>query len=119
MGVTVKKVKEDNTSIEISRFSPGGICEIMSNHLSQSKGIIGGRIWDIEPSSHARSKVLYLALHSKTPSDLELRFGMIPTYIPKSSKHYKNSKTFSSSLKSTNDTVVPASDRYFSSVGLT
>lgn len=117
--VTVKKVKEDNTSIEISRFSPGGICEIVSNHLSQSKGIIGGRIWDIEPSSHARSKVLYLALHSKTPSDLELRFGMTPTYIPKSSKHYKNSKTFSSSLKSTNDTVVPASDRYFSSVGLT
>ena len=95
--LTVKHIRQDNNTIESSRFSPGGICEVVSRHLSQSNGVSGGRVWDIEPASVAQSKVLYLALHSKTPNDSELRVGMVPVYIPKPSSDQKRSKTLSSS----------------------
>ena len=119
--ITVKQIREDNNTIETSRFSPGGICEIVSRHLSQSNGISGGRVWDIEPASYAQGKALYLALHSKTPTDQELGVGMIPAYVPKSSSNHARSKalTSSSSSKNTTGTIVPTSKQYFSSAGLT
>jgi len=125
--ITIKQIREDNITIETSRFSPGGLCEIVSRHLSQSNGITGGRVWDIEPASCARGKVSYLALHSKTPTDTELGVGMVPAYVPKSSSNYKHRKTLSSSStslssassKSITGTIVPTSNRYFSSTGFT
>jgi nuclear pore complex protein Nup155 len=119
--ITVKQIREDNNTIETSRFSPGGICEIVSRHLSQSDGISGGRVWDIEPAAYARGKALYLALHSKTPTDPELGVGMVPAYVPKSSSNHTRSKalTSSSSSKNTTGTIVPTSKQYFSSAGLT
>eukprot|EP00536_Pseudo-nitzschia_multiseries_P013005 jgi/Psemu1/210312/e_gw1.529.5.1 len=111
--LTVKYIREDNNTIETSRHSPGGICEVVSRHLSKSNGIAGGRVWDIEPASCARGKVLYLALHSKTPTDADLGVGMVPVYIPKPSK---NSKALTSS-KSGAGTVVTTSTGSVSSAG--
>jgi len=116
--LTVKHIRQETNTIETSRFSPGGICEVVSRHLSQSNGISGGRVWDIEPASFARGKVSYLALHSKTPTDSELGVGMVPVYIPKSSSDKKRSKTLSSSSSKSNvgDSVV-TSNRSISSTG--
>mmetsp|Transcript_14798 Transcript_14798/g.34244 ORF Transcript_14798/g.34244 Transcript_14798/m.34244 type:complete len:1911 (+) Transcript_14798:203-5935(+) len=95
--VNVKYIREDSNTIEISRHPPGGICEVVSRHLSQSNGIAGGRVWDIEPASCAQGKVLYLALHSKTPTDADLGVGMVPVYLPKSNRNSKESKALTSS----------------------
>lgn len=115
--LTVKHVREDGNTIETSRFSPGGICEVVSRHLSKSNGVSGGRVWEIEPACFARGKVLYMALHSKTPSDTELGYGRVPVYIPESSNNKKRSNTLSSSSKSRVGDSVITSNRSVSSTG--
>mmetsp|Transcript_11676 Transcript_11676/g.29571 ORF Transcript_11676/g.29571 Transcript_11676/m.29571 type:complete len:1883 (+) Transcript_11676:126-5774(+) len=114
--LTVKRIREESNTIESSRFSPGGLCEVVSRHLSQSNGVSGGRVWDIEPAYLGRGKVLYLALHSKTPTDAELGVGMVPVYIPKSSSDQNRSKALSSSKTNTGNSVSD-SNHSFSSTG--
>jgi len=57
---------------------------------------------------------LYLALHSKTPTDADLGVGMVPVYMPKSSN--KESKALTSS-KRNNGNIVSTSNGSSSSAG--
>jgi len=107
---------ESNTT-ETSRFSPGGICEVVSRHLSQTNGVSGGRVYEIEPASFARGKVLYLALHSKTPTDSELGVAMSPVYVPKSRSDKNRSNTLTSSSNSSAGNSGSISDRTITSTG--
>jgi len=102
----VKQIREETNTIETSRFAPGGICEVVSRHLSKSNGVSGGRVWEIQPAFFARGKVMYLALHSKTPSDDELGYAMAPVYIPDSRRDKKGSNQ-SSSSKTCNGDIIP------------
>ena len=112
--LTVKKIREDNNTIESHRYSPGGICEVVSRHLSQSSGVSGGRVWDIEPAYLGRGKVLHLALHSKTPTDDDLAVGMVAEYIPKSNSEQKGKKALPNNNAGT---AISIPGRSFSSTG--
>ena len=106
--LTVKQIRQESNTIEAYRFAPGGICEVVSRHLSQSNGVSGGRVWDIEPAYLGRGKVLYLALHSKTPTDEELGYPMAPVYIPKSNKRSKPLPSSSSKGNAGNSVSEPS-----------
>ncbi|KAL3922828.1 MAG: hypothetical protein SGILL_001994 [Bacillariaceae sp.] len=77
--ITIERQKDGKSTN--SYVSPGGICEQLSMNLSSASGISGGRIWSIEPASLDQSRIMSLALHSKTPSDSELNY-VVPPFIP-------------------------------------
>jgi Nup133 N terminal like len=90
-------------------LSPGGICELVSSNVSSASGKSGGRVWDIEPAALRDSKIIFLSIHSKTPSDSELNY-IVPPYIPSTMK-WGNDSTSKSSHSTAARSVVPAIKR--------
>ncbi len=81
--------KRDESAATMIYLTPGGICESVSFPLSSNGEAIsaqailpGGRVWDICVATCTQSKVLTLALRSKTPTDAELSFAIAPAYVP-------------------------------------
>lgn len=80
--------RSENMTSTVTYITPGGICESLSfpaarNSNKPSAGVLpGGRVWAICPGNTTQDKILALALRSKTPSDSELAFGIVPAYVP-------------------------------------
>eukprot|EP00429_Kryptoperidinium_foliaceum_P002403 CAMPEP_0176014878 /NCGR_PEP_ID=MMETSP0120_2-20121206/7048_1 /TAXON_ID=160619 /ORGANISM="Kryptoperidinium foliaceum, Strain CCMP 1326" /LENGTH=1749 /DNA_ID=CAMNT_0017347829 /DNA_START=181 /DNA_END=5427 /DNA_ORIENTATION=+ len=110
-----KENNNSNTAVPtntVTYLTPGGVCETVSFPLaltnrsgtSNTNAVLpGGRIWQIcmETSQNAKSKVLGLALRSKTPTDAELGYGMAPAYVPPSKRASKKNNSSDSKALAT------------------
>ena len=112
-----QETKKENSS-NTTYIAPGGICEVisfpMSMGLFNDKSLPGGRVWDICAASLAQDKVLSLALRSKTPTDTELGFGMVPAYATASQRRPLTAS--SKGPQNTHSMVTTTSAPYTSSV---
>lgn len=105
--------KENSIVSTNDNIAPGGICETVSFPMSmegskiKSKAALpGGRVWDISPTYTSQNKVMSLALKSKTPTDTELGFGMVPAYVPPSKRRVSNLSHPSRQKATSNSNVV-------------
>jgi nuclear pore complex protein Nup155 len=112
---------------------PGGITETVALPLASTSTDVGsvlpgGRVHDIA-SMGSSSSVMTLFFHSQTPSDAELKVGLVPAYIPPSrlkafDPHQPNRPPSTSPLDTANTStgsrsIVVANGRGNGSVALT
>eukprot|EP00934_Nitzschia_sp_Nitz4_P004018 Nitzschia sp. Nitz4//scaffold51_size120721//106099//111539//NITZ4_003747-RA/size120721-snap-gene-0.26-mRNA-1//1//CDS//3329553922//4008//frame0 len=92
-----QKVEKNNTTTT-SYLTPGGVCEVVSYPLaipgaSNAGSLPGGRVWDICPVITTNEELMSMALRSKTPSDTELGYSLVPAYAPPTKRESKPSKS--------------------------
>ena len=109
-------------------ITPGGLAEALALPMAKSYGttsgedplssvLAGGRVWEMKSVSESDSPLLQLALNSKTPSDAELRIGMVPAYFPKATS--RSSKTTVSDSSNTKALSAGPSNQSVSSLAVT
>lgn len=121
---SVARVTQENkTNNSVTYIAPGGVCEVASYPMSTSNGsalstatLPGGRIWDICSAAPSSDKLLSLALHSRTPTDNELGFSMVPAYVPPAKR--SNAKKHSTSQAVTQSSTL-ANAQSFTSLART
>jgi nuclear pore complex protein Nup155 len=68
--------------------APGGVSETVSvplglgSSLDAAPSLAGGVVAAIAQTSFPESNALTLALHSRTPTDMELSVGLVPEFVP-------------------------------------
>lgn len=103
-----KKTKEGEQEVATNHI-PGGLCENVSNPMTAISRLPGGRVWDIRASSKKSNGLVSLTLRSKTPSDSELGFGMVPAYMPPKKKPSGRSISGSRSLATNSSALMTKS----------